>query len=239
MYQPFIPASLVAAVVIASVGTPATALAETLYPCQIDATSKTEPNASRTIDLPLLKTRTNRLDLYVGSASRTLLDLRVGPEGQFTGFVNGQPQFKLEGNVTSGGSFESATAFGRITCGAPQEESVVFYFRPWRTWYLPEYHSFLKSVRIDSGSNLCFIGSAADAAERAAAQSGGVWKKEDLQLNIASQDPREHFVMGSRTEQRCLKRSNIDADCEVWSQPYKATYTMKHCDSRERDHDYP
>ena len=213
-----------------AISAPCSAQAETLYPCKVNAASKDHGGGFLEKSFILLQTRNNRIDLYFSNSAVTRLDLMIDRTGTFTGFVNDQYQFKLEGDVKTGGRFESATASGTISCSRPIKSDAVFLFKPWGRWYTPDFDSILRTVRLDRYSYTCFIGNARAAAQQISNRSNGEWKWEELQINDRERDSTQHSIQATRLEQECLEQPAIDADCLRWSEPKPVLYEMKHCD---------
>ena len=215
---------------------PQGAFAETVFPCSLYAESKSNPKDIRNDSFILLKSRTNRIQLVFNDSTKTQLDLRVEPDGKLAGFVNGQYLFRIEGNVHSGGLFESASARGTLVCDPAVQFASVFEFKPWGRWFAPEFDSILRAAKMDSYGYFCFIGDVNDAAERLIHQPNPEWKSSDLLISNSSSNPRDHGIRATRTETRCISQPYPDADCLAWGQPSAFTYELNHCDRHQVDY---
>ncbi len=161
----------------------------------------------------------NRVEFH-----QTVLDLRVDAGGVLAGLVNGQPNFKISGDVFKG-SFESAYHKGFIQCEPEVYLPFVLQFKPWKQYFTVDpilsqghIHTNVNLSQVDYGL-ICFIG---DAVETNAAISqnfgvtGVVKSAYEIEFTWEANDCVQW--VGGREDSRCVEyRRN------------KRTKSVQHC----------
>lgn len=107
--------------------------------------------------------------------NETTLELYLDRNEMIRGSVNGQPNFKLDGNAYNG-SFESAYHTGTITCEKLQKLSHLFRFNSWDQFFTLDKKigagHIQNSMQVSSlkYKQICFIGDINEAAKAASAE---------------------------------------------------------------------
>lgn len=148
----------------------------------------------------------NRVEFH-----QTVLDLRVDAGGVLAGMVNGQPNFKISGDVFKG-SFESAYHKGTVKCEPEIYLSFVLQFKPWKQYFTVDpivsrghIHNSVSLSQVDYGL-ICFIGDAHET-NQAISQNFGVTGVVKSAYNIEFTWEADDCVqwVGGREDSRCVE----------------------------------